>query len=596
MNIVVLVKPVPKNGVGKFNDDFTISRNEISAVVNPYDLHALEEALRIREKQGGKVSVVTLGSEKSKECLRYCFSLGVDEAVLIKDDSFRGSDTYATAVIFKTFLEKYKEYDLILCGKSSTDGSTAQVPAELAALLNMEFSTNVKKCDCGKDYVQCEAEYDNYIISRKQSYPVLLSLSKEINVPRMPTVKGILASRKQKPIVVGNDMLEIDANHCGMKGSLTKVRKTTRLNHQSTRAGIMYSGENAFHDHFKKNLKSGKDAETNEGYEILKPLLPVSENVIAVICESEEKRLCKESMEAVSIACELSYKWNAKLITVTYGNQQSNYSELMEQLSKTGVITNYMIPVEDRNLIETAKIADEVIPVLQKEKTKMVLMAGTIRGRELAPFIAAKTCSGLTADCTDLDIQDGKLIQTRPAFGGEVYAVIESKNSIYEMATVKPNIYSKKFKVDGLHTENIVCKKLTAKKDWAYEMCKNQVSLNQKVIFGIGKGVCKKEYVTVIKEYCKKKKFGLCGTREVIDQGLLTYAHQVGLTGKIIDPEIYVAIGISGALEHVVGIMNSSIIVSINQNEAAPITKTSDYFYKNNIEEFIQYLKEEMLT
>lgn len=595
MKIAVLVKTVPKKGVGKFKDDFTISRNEIDSVVNPYDIHAIEEALRIRDKNGGTVTVISLGSEKTKECLKYCLSLGVDEVILIKDDCYKGSDTYATAFILKTYFEKNKEYDLILCGRASADGSTAQVPAEIAAFLGIEFSTNITKCDCENGYVQCEAEYDTDTISRNHSYPVLLSVSKEINVPRIPTVDGILSSRNKTVTMIGNKELEIDEGLCGAKGSRTKVIKVMRMNNQLKRTKVIYQNKNDLNEHFSKKMELVEAVKGNDHHEKLRFGKIHDENVIVVICEAEGNGFSKESMDAVNVACGLAHKWDARLITVTYQDKIGDFDDLMEQLSKKGVHKNYVIQVEDKKLVEVSKIANRIIDILQLENAKIVLLAGTIRGRELAPYIAAKTCSGLTADCTKLDIQGGKLIQIRPAFGGEVYAVIESMNSVYEMATLKPNAFCRAYEVEGINTINIIVPQIIeCRKGWKCKESKKQVSLEQRVVFGIGKGVRKKEHIEIIKQYCEKKQYGLCGTREIVDQGYLSYEHQVGLTGKFISPDIYVAIGISGALEHVVGILNSGRIISVNQKETEPISKISDYFYKNSTEDFIQYLMEEM--
>jgi electron transfer flavoprotein beta subunit len=198
MNYVVLVKQVPEIELVKVDQ----SSNEVvlpsgPGIVNPFDEYAVEEALRLREKHGGKITVISLGSDKVESALRGCMALGVDEAVQITDPLFDKSDPQAIARILAAGLKKIGEYHLILAGKQAIDDDSAQVPAAVAADLNLPQAMFVKKIDSIDEnravvWRTTEEGYDVVELS----LPAVISVVKEINEPRLPSLKGKMMARK----------------------------------------------------------------------------------------------------------------------------------------------------------------------------------------------------------------------------------------------------------------------------------------------------------------------------------------------------------------------------------------------------------------
>jgi electron transfer flavoprotein beta subunit len=228
MNIVVLVKQVPEIALIKVNE----SENKVElpsgpGVVNPFDEYAVEEALRIKESNGGKVMVMSVGSDRAESALRNCLALGVDEAYLLADDAFEGSDPQATAKILAAGLKKLGDYNLVLAGKQAVDDDAAQVPAAVAAHLDLPQALFVKKFDAideSSATVQRATE-DGYDVV-KLGLPAVVSVVKEINEPRLPSLKGKMAAKK-KPITkwTAGD-LEIDASGVGASSG-TRVAKVS---------------------------------------------------------------------------------------------------------------------------------------------------------------------------------------------------------------------------------------------------------------------------------------------------------------------------------------------------------------------------------
>lgn len=224
MNIVVLIKQVPEIALIKVDK----AANKVvlpqgPGTVNPFDEYAVEEALRLKEKHGGKVTVVSVGTDRTESALRDCLALGVDDAYLLRDEKFEGSDPQALGKILASGLKKLGEYDLILAGKQAIDSDSAQVPAAVAANLDLPQAMFVKKFDSvdgGKATVFRTTE-DGYDVV-ELSLPAVVSVVKEINEPRLPSLKGKMAAKKKEITKWGAADVGLDGAGIGPE-SKTKV-------------------------------------------------------------------------------------------------------------------------------------------------------------------------------------------------------------------------------------------------------------------------------------------------------------------------------------------------------------------------------------
>jgi electron transfer flavoprotein beta subunit len=242
MNILVCVKQVP--GTTKVNinpETNTLMRQGIENIMNPFDTYALEEGVRLKERLGGKVTVVSMGPPQAEAMLREAISCGADEAILIGDRAFAGSDTLATSYTLSQAIKKYKDYDLIICGRQTIDGDTAQVGPETAEILGISFISYVSKVEDIADgviRVQRLIEEGHEIL--ETALPALITVVKEINVPRLPSLRGKM---KAKSAVITNwnaEDLKADPNRLGLTGSPTKVVKI--FSPQRTRTGEVLQG------------------------------------------------------------------------------------------------------------------------------------------------------------------------------------------------------------------------------------------------------------------------------------------------------------------------------------------------------------------
>lgn len=231
MNIIVCLKQVPDTNEVKINQETgTLIRDGVPSIINPDDKNGLEEALRLKDKFGGKVTVVSMGPAQAKEALKEAIAMGADEAYLVSDRAFGGSDTWATATILTAAIEKIGNYDIIICGRQAIDGDTAQVGPEIAEFLNIPQITYVKKIevDGKKLTVNRFTETGDYIMEVEM--PVLLTAIKELNVPRYPTVKGIYKAyeylKDEEIKVLTLEDLNVDITQIGLKGSPTNVYKS----------------------------------------------------------------------------------------------------------------------------------------------------------------------------------------------------------------------------------------------------------------------------------------------------------------------------------------------------------------------------------
>lgn len=225
MNIIVCIKQVPDTAEIRINPETnTLMREGVPSIINPFDLNAVEAALKIRDLKGGKVTVLTMGPPQAETSLRDAIAMGADEAVLLSDKAFAGSDTWATSYTLARAIEKLGA-DIIFCGKQAIDGDTAQVGPETAEFLNIPHISYIRKIEEVTDKsIRVQRLMDEGYDVVESSLPVLLTVVKELNEPRMPSLKGKMAAKKAEIKVMGFADIEADENNLGLKGSPTQVR------------------------------------------------------------------------------------------------------------------------------------------------------------------------------------------------------------------------------------------------------------------------------------------------------------------------------------------------------------------------------------
>ena len=190
MKIIVCVKQVPDAKDVRLDPKTnTLAREGVQSIMNPYDRHALEEGVRLKEKYGGTVTVVSMGPPQAQETLREAISCGADDAVLVSDRAFAGADTWATTYTLSQAIRHLDGFDLVLCGKQAIDGDTAQVGPGLGERLGIPYITNVRKVtECSDNVIRLERMMDDGYDEIEMSLPGLLTVVKELNDPRVPSI------------------------------------------------------------------------------------------------------------------------------------------------------------------------------------------------------------------------------------------------------------------------------------------------------------------------------------------------------------------------------------------------------------------------
>lgn len=235
LHIVVCIKQVPDSREIRIDPKTnTLIRQGVPAIVNYFDLHGLEEALRIKDEHGARVTVVTMGPPSAENALKQCIAMGADEGVLVTDRGFAGADTLATSYVIAMTVDKAAEtwgdVDIVFCGKQTLDGDTGQVGPGVACRLDLEQLTYVEKVE------QLDVERRELIVHRhledgvervKAPLPVLITALAELNRPRRASLPGVLRAARFKPVVwTTNDFPDLDRSRIGLRGSPTIVSKS----------------------------------------------------------------------------------------------------------------------------------------------------------------------------------------------------------------------------------------------------------------------------------------------------------------------------------------------------------------------------------
>jgi len=231
MNIVVCIKQVPAIAEVQIDTGTgTLVRQGAAAEVNPFDLHAIEEGIRTKEKYGGKVTAISMGPPQAETALREALALGCDGAVLLSDRSFAGADTLATSYTLSEGIKKIGDFDLVICGLKTTDGGTAQVGPALAEQLDLphlSYVSRIQSIENGRIIAERMTEEDYE--TNEAPLPCVLSIVREINRPRMISLRGRVMANKIPILKWDAQELKVDGKRVGLDGSPTRVIKTVSL-------------------------------------------------------------------------------------------------------------------------------------------------------------------------------------------------------------------------------------------------------------------------------------------------------------------------------------------------------------------------------
>ncbi|MEM3851719.1 MAG: FAD-binding protein [Methanomassiliicoccales archaeon] len=567
MKILVLSKQIPDVNRIEFDASTKrIRRNEVTLQTNPFDRRAVEAALQLKEREGGSAEVATMGPPQAKAVLVEALRMGCDQAYLISDQSYAGADTLITSSVLASFA-KTGNYDIVLCGKYSLDGETSQVPGEIAAMLGFSFKSSVSAIgELTNGRLSVEQEHENGFYSFLVPIPAVLSVGEKINRPRAPS----LTIDEEKRINVLTEK-QIMSGAVG-SASPTVVESLERVE-SGRQVQFLQPGEEAYALIASLMKKKRENSE--------KVTLPPPADVeIWGVATAEDETPSEISSKLALISRQTRMK------VVMLGTPDP------EKIN--GLHCHEYVRIEAEG---NERIASAITTLANSRHPAFIVFPSNTDGREIASLIAGKMKLGLTADCIDISMEDRQLVQFKPAFGGGVVARIISK-TIPAMATVRPGIFRSipGHEVGELSRVGDTQPPRVVMEGFRPRPAEYMPLQHAAIIVGIGRGLKKREDVGRVIDFARAIGAAVGGTRPIVDYGFLPRQQQIGLTGISVSPALYIALGISGQDNHVVGIRYAEKVLAVNTNRSAPIFRYADYGLVMDMyqfmEEFASFIRE----
>ncbi len=622
MNYIVLVKQVPD--VSNIPEEAwdrekgTLRRAMLDSVLNPLDLHALTFAADMAANDPEAHTVfLTMGPPQAREVLVECLSRVPGEAVLLTDGAFAGADTGATAYslacairrIERELFDGSRDY-VIVTGMQSVDGDTAQVPPQIAEELGIDHIAYAKGLEMEPRLTVRRIAAEGVEDVHPIEWPVLITVTACTD----PLYRSFARSRDARHAEIHEwtaKSVDADPTRIGLKGSWTQVYrlfspsedrpKTCEYIHDPAQL----IGKIAARYH---QAAPGAQVDADEEY-LLDGKEPTYRGEFWIFAEREGDGIRSVSLELVAkarrLADSLGEKVGAVLPCETAGDRPA-------QLIAAGADTVYVIEHPLLGTFDPMVHKKAIAGLVAERKPQVMLFGASPLGRELAPRVAYACRCGLTADCTRLEIGDYSkgatnlvaiLKQTRPALGGNVMATIMTKDSPTQMATVRPGVF-KVPEPDPARTGEIVNVPVELSdadvglEATPVESFATKVSIRDaEIIVAGGHGFrSRADFDTYLEPLAVGlgKLLGaetkVAASRMAVEDGFTTHDYQVGQTGQTVQPRLYVAIGISGAVQHITGMQGSEVVVAINKDPKARIFNYADFGVVGDIETVVPEL------
>lgn len=578
VRVIVSIKQVPDA------DDLRIDpitnnlvREGVPAVINPPDLHAIEEAVRVKERYGGETAVITMGPPQAEVSLRDALAMGIDKAYLITDRAMAGADTWATSYTLFKAIKKIGEADLYIFGRRAVDGETEQVGPQTARWLGIPvvgYVSKIEKIDMENHRMIAvrTTEFDEEVV--EVPLPAVITVNEVINKPRQSDILSIINAKMAKIVKLTKDDINAEPNKIGLAGSPTKVIKVRPP--PKTRNPEIIQGKDPKEaaDWVISKIRTALLAkEENTTYEKPTPVTKVNGEVWVYVdhISGEPNPASWEIMgEARRIADLMSTNLAAVVIGADLAEEALSYGADKVYQVKTSV-TRYDNDVYTRALSRLAK----------KYKPEAIMFPGTKNARELASTSAIEIDTGLIADCTNFEVDPkGVLNSTRPDFGGKEMSTIICPTSRPVMVTVRAGVFKPLPKINrkGDVIEEKLDDEFSRFKVLEYRKLERKNALTEAdIVIGVGRGIKNPENIKLAEELASVLGGVVGVSKPLADMGWYPKDKQIGQTGNTIRPKLYIALGISGAVQHLVGISGSKRILAINLDPEAPIFSNCDY-------------------
>src|SRR5581483_947926 len=534
---------------------------------------------------GGDITVITMGPPQAKDALLELLASGADRAIHLNDRAFAGADTLATSRALACALRQ-GDYDLIFCGKYSLDAETGQVGPEIAELLDIPQVTNASGIVHEDGHLIVTRMTDEGTEDLRVPLPALITVPEDIAPPARPTRAGREEAASKPYVTLTAADLADDPNGFGLKGSPTWVQEISTIAvERQVRMIPTADLDSAARELAKALVAEGlfRGWQDDGSEAAVAPLQRSfsSDRAVWVGAEVYDGRIRPVTLELLGEGLSLAERLGSELAVMLAGK---NVKPLAGELAAHGADRVYLVDDERFECYDTELHAGLLADAIKRLKPYIVLLPSTPNGRDLAPRIAARLQLGLTGDCIGFDLnEDDLLVQLKPAFGGNVVAPILS-NTLPQIATVRPGVLRKvrpnpqrTAAIDPLRVEHLPGSRIEHLAAQASVGAKGIELETADIVVGIGHGLGGPANLPLAEELAAALGASVAATRKIVDQGWMPRQQQVGLTGKVISPRLYFAVGIRGFFNHTIGIQKARTIVSINSDPEAPIFEISNY-------------------
>ena len=630
LTIISLIKQVPLPTEMRMGEDGLMDRTKAKSIINIDCTFGLEAGLQLKKQYpDARLIVCSMGPKSFETALRKAISMGYDDAYLLSDRKLGGSDTFATGLALSTmlrhlgFTKDSKEPFIVLAGRQTSDGDTAHVPSQVAENLGIPQATFVEsvKAD-GEGNVIAKRIIEGGYQMMKLPMPCTISLTPTGIPPRKPSLSGAIKARNLQITTLGVDDIGLGTEKIGLTGSPTIVVKVENI--VSERPPVTMSAGHddvSIVDNLISNFNKGGNVavkkEKAEKVTSETPDFPYYDNRdgardILTWAETANGEITRPSIEILTPARTLADQLgnDTKIMTLLIGKDVKGLSQKLIEHGSDEVIVVENDRLEEYLVLPFSSVFAQVI---KERNPEIVLFAATTSGRELAPRIGSKSGSGVTADCTGLEIGEyinrkNKIINKpilhsrRPTYGESKLATI--LGFVYpQISTARAGTFEVPAREKGRTGIMSTFEPVLTDNEFTVEILKTvrgegslQNLFEADIIVSGGRGTTS-DNLGLIKKLAESLKANgvnaewAC-SRVVVDSGAAEYAHQIGQTGKTIRPKVYVAVGISGAVQHLAGMKESEKIIAIDHNPKAPIFHFADFGIVGEYEDILPELIE----
>ena len=478
-------------------------------------------------------------------------------------------------------------FDLILCGKYTTDGETAQVPGMVAEILDLPLVSGVTKLETNakRDRVTVTSEVDDGMDIVESRLPAVLTASERLIKPIKVSPEMLAAARSRPVDVWGAGQLELDPVLLGDAGSPTWVsavrevvsrrKRVIRSAHEGAEGVV----DSTVRDLLAEGLFGRWRATASEAPPMARAARSADRSG-RVLAELHQGTLRPVTFEMLAEARRVAARLGGPVACVLIGHEVAPLASLVARHGAEVVYVADAEPLGEFSLEQHTHVLAEAI---RARRPYLVLLASTSRGRDLAPRVAARLEIGLTGDCLGLEVDEqSRIVQLKPAFAGSLIAPILSR-TLPVMATLRPGAVEP-WPPDGSHMVEVIrleVDHLPAKRTRVRDPQPSEYTVldleRSQVIVGVGMGIGGPQNLPPLDELARVLGAGLGATRKVVDEGWLPRQTQIGLTGHAYGPKLYVAVGISGKPYHLFGLRRAGLILAVNSDPQAPIFADCDY-------------------